>query len=585
MTDTNSPNQTIRSSPGEDPYRTQIVSTGLPDYSGRILGNCRLLGLLGVGGMSLVYRARHLALDVDRVVKILRPGLNDYDNAKKRLVREARLVARLDHPYIAKVYNAGEQEGLAFIEMELVQGRTLRSMLSSKGRLPLLQALTITGQMAQALAYAHGFSDAEIPSGIAHRDVKPENIIVLDNMRVKLMDFGIAKPVEGTTDTLPGSVVGTYAYMSPEQIEGDAIDFRTDIYSLAVVCYEMLAGHLPYEGTTITKLAMEISAGRIRPLNLPEVPAAIRKTLEKALARMPGERFASALLFMAALESAAAAQRGAGRRRWLAGGLAGLALIGAFAFGFFFRTPVGPSPQKATEPPKKQAPVPPAAPVAAPSVSSARTKVAPSSVTHETRTSPKPRLVERSRPAAVVTQTGPKGESQQSALALGRRYEQEHNWTAAVAEFLKVQPPSAGGIEAQYVEARLRVAKIRMNALAQGDQALAELEQLYHFFKYMEVGDLLGQCYLRNRSYSSAEKALRVAMRPDSKILMGGRIRLDVLLHLGMALEGRILADNDKSVLPQALQVWQDLREKACDQGESSYCEQAQKHLARLSSQ
>lgn len=605
MTDNNAMQPTLSGAPGEDPYRTVVtVSTGLPSYSGKILGNCRLSEPIGEGGMSLVYRARHLSLNVDRVVKILRPGLHDYENAKKRLVREARLVAKLDHPHIAKVYNAGEQDGLAFIEMEYLHGKTLRAVLGKETRIDLPKALSIATQIAEALAYAHRFTDSEIPSGVAHRDVKPENIMVLGNNRVKLMDFGIAKPVESTTDTLPGSVVGTYAYMSPEQVEGGNIDFRTDIYSLAVVCYEMIAGNLPYQGSTITKLAMAITAGDITPLNVPGVPAGVRKALEQGLSRDPHRRFSSALAFAAALESASFSKKPRlhGSRWALA--LASGAVVLAFLFGYLLRTSSPgskqneaaasrPSPanrQTSTLPKNAVSPKqdskgrvegPPAAPHS-PSIARAREPALPQKVGsvkagEGVRTGGGAKQATAPRPAAMEPSDG--------ALARGKLLAKEGNWAKAMEEFLKVLPPSSGGVETQYVEARLQIAKIRMNALSESDKAMAELDQLYHYFRYAEVGDLLGQCYLRKRSYASAEKVLRNALRPDAKTVSGGGIKLDVLFHLGMALEGRVLVENDKSATEQALQVWQELRESACGQGALNYCEQAQKHLARLGAQ
>jgi serine/threonine protein kinase len=253
-----------------------------------------VLSLLGQGGMGAVYKARQTKLDRPVAVKILPPEVAGTPAFAERFLREARTLARLNHPHIVTVYDFGDVEGLYYFTMEYVEGRNLRDHLEG-GALPAAQALAIVPQLCEALQYAHD-------EGLVHRDIKPENILLDMKGRVKIADFGLARLVGLTPTylTLTGTheVMGTLLYMAPEQMKRTrTVDHRADIYSLGVVLYEMLTGELPL--------------GRFAP---PSHKAAVNEQLDqvvlRALAREPAERYQDAAAFKQDVEAALTAARG-----------------------------------------------------------------------------------------------------------------------------------------------------------------------------------------------------------------------------------------------------------------------------------
>src|SRR5262245_42198704 len=232
-----------------DPTHPQ-VTTGLDasphresqDLSGQALGDFQLLRLLGEGGMGQVYRAEQLSLKRRVALKLLRSELASNEVSRRRFEAEAKAVAKLTHANIVQVYAVGEHDGLLFMALEYVDGRNLREHLHHRGPPELPTALSILRQAASALQRA-----AEL--GIVHRDIKPENILLTRKGEVKVADFGLSRvlsenqPANNLTQT--GTTMGTPLYMSPEQVEGKPLDHRTDIYSLGVTCYHMLAGQPP----------------------------------------------------------------------------------------------------------------------------------------------------------------------------------------------------------------------------------------------------------------------------------------------------------------------------------------------------
>jgi eukaryotic-like serine/threonine-protein kinase len=258
--------------------------------SGQSVGRYRILDFLGAGAMGEVYLAedphieRRLAIKTVRLVG--RP--QEVDDRKKRLLREARAAGRLLHPNVVTLFDAGEAEGLLYLAFEFVEGTDLASRLE-KGPLSLREVLRIVRQAADALHYAHG-------QGIVHRDVKPSNILLDPEGRVKVADFGIAKMAGQSTElTMAGSVMGSPQYLSPEQIRGEDLDGRSDIFSLGVVLYELLSGSRPFSGETITTLVYQIlhkEPPRISELRA--VPPHLEALLGRMLAKDRDERLATA---------------------------------------------------------------------------------------------------------------------------------------------------------------------------------------------------------------------------------------------------------------------------------------------------
>ena len=264
-----------------------------------VAGKYRLVRLLGRGGVGAVYAARHLDLEIPVAVKLLLPTLTDDPAALARFRREAQAAARLHHPGIARTHDFGIlADGGAYLVMELVEGPTLRQIIADRAPLGACEATRIARQVLEAIDTAHH-------AGIIHRDLKPSNIIVSidhrDHQRAMVVDFGLAKVLEeamtlqgGITTT--GTFIGTPRYMSPEQCQGEDLDPRSDIYSLGVILYEMLAGRPPFESPSLTALALKHLQEPPPPIRAsrPDLPDDLVKAIEDALAKSRDDRPATA---------------------------------------------------------------------------------------------------------------------------------------------------------------------------------------------------------------------------------------------------------------------------------------------------
>jgi len=259
---------------------------------GTLLGPHRIETVIGKGGMGVVYRALDTRLNRPVAVKFLFDGLAD-QAARRRFQREAQMASSLNHPHILTVYDAGDFEGRQYLVTEFVDGGTLRDWGRAEKR-TWREIVALLVGVADGLATAHA-------AGILHRDIKPDNILVAKNGYAKLSDFGLAKleervtPAEATQTidaTGPGMIVGTFAYMSPEQASGRPGDARSDIFSFGIVIYELLAGRRPFFGATDRELLLTIIQGTAPPLAV-EVPVALRMIVEKALENAPADRYQS----------------------------------------------------------------------------------------------------------------------------------------------------------------------------------------------------------------------------------------------------------------------------------------------------
>ncbi|MBA3364230.1 MAG: protein kinase, partial [Actinobacteria bacterium] len=260
---------------------------------GNEFGGYRLEGLIGHGGMSIVYRAQHLKLERTVALKLLSPELSEDESFRERFTRESRLAAALDHPNVIPIYEAGDEDGVFYIAMRYVPGSNLKTLLEKEGPLDSVRVVSIIGQVASALNAAHDLK------GLVHRDVKPANILVADRHgaddapHVYLSDFGIAKQRSSNVLTRTGMFVGTADYASPEQIEGKELDRRADVYSLGCVLYECLTGNPAYEKDSEVALMYAHllepppSVKEIRP----DLPPEIDDILAKAMAKSRDERY------------------------------------------------------------------------------------------------------------------------------------------------------------------------------------------------------------------------------------------------------------------------------------------------------
>ena len=275
------------------------------DLIGEMLGHYRILAPLGQGGMARVYRAHQENLDREVAVKVLPPWYATDRNFVERFNQEARVVARLSHANIVMVHDAGEQKGHIYIVMQLVDGGTLKQLLdqfqAEDKTMDVAEANRVFKQLASALSYAH-------EQGIIHRDVKPVNVLMDRSGRPILSDFGIAKVLASTREQLtrPGTGVGTPEYMSPEQCRGEAVDGRSDIYSLGVMLFEALTGRTPFQGDNYPALVhSHIYELPPRPSSLnPAITPAIEQVILKTLMKEPVRRFQQVSEMADALESA-----------------------------------------------------------------------------------------------------------------------------------------------------------------------------------------------------------------------------------------------------------------------------------------
>jgi eukaryotic-like serine/threonine-protein kinase len=250
--------------------------------------------------MGTVYRAQDRILDRTVAVKLLPPEMASDDQAADRLRREARSAARLNHPRIVSVFDAGLADGTPYLVMEYVEGRTLAEELADHDRLAPERATSIAAGIAEALTAAHA-------AGVVHRDVKPANVLLVDGDEVKVADFGIARAAEEDTITNPSAVVGSAPYLSPEQARGESADARSDLYGLGVVLYEMLVGRPPFEADSPVAMAFKHLEEEPEPPSALQsgVPPELDRIVMTALAKDPVDRYESAGAFLAALQGLA----------------------------------------------------------------------------------------------------------------------------------------------------------------------------------------------------------------------------------------------------------------------------------------
>jgi serine/threonine-protein kinase len=265
------------------------------------LGRYEIKGVLGKGAMGLVYDGHDATLDRRVAIKTILTRNLDAGTAKHyemRFRREVRAVARLNHPNIVQVYDFGTEGDLAYIVMEYIQGRELKEMLDAKEGLELGKIFKLMGELLDALDFAH-------EAGVIHRDIKPANVMIDAAGHAKLADFGVARVTDAGDQgeaTRAGAMVGTPSYMSPEQIQGQTIDRRTDIFSAGILFYQLLTGQKPFEGTGMGLAMKIVQDDPVPPTKLVQIPPVIDSVVARALAKEADKRYQTARAFAADLK-------------------------------------------------------------------------------------------------------------------------------------------------------------------------------------------------------------------------------------------------------------------------------------------
>ena len=243
---------------------------------------------IGEGGMANVYLANDTILDRKVAIKVLRGDLENNEKFIRRFQREAKSVSDLSHPNIVEVYDVGEEEGQHYIVMEYIDGRTLKQLIQKRGALTVAEVIDIMTQITDGLSAAH-------EAYIIHRDIKPQNIMILDNGMIKITDFGIAMTLNATQLTQTNSVMGSVHYLPPEQAAGQTATTKSDIYSAGILMYELLTGSVPFKGENAVEIALKQMKERIPSIRKqnPLIPQSVENIVLKATAKNPKNRYDS----------------------------------------------------------------------------------------------------------------------------------------------------------------------------------------------------------------------------------------------------------------------------------------------------
>jgi CheY-like chemotaxis protein/predicted Ser/Thr protein kinase len=281
--------RTAPETPAASPTKTFRVRTQKLARGSLFAGRYEVIEELGKGGMGSVYRVLDTQVGEEVAVKLLHPEIATDPDVVERFRNEVRLARKITHPNVGRIFDLHDDAGTPYISMEYVPGEDLQSLIRRGGPLTVSNAVGIAGQLAEGLAAAHQL-------GVVHRDLKPQNIMIDQNGHARIMDFGIARAQKSDGLTQTGTIIGTPEYMAPEQLEGETVDFRTDIYALGVVLYESLTGRVPFKGTTFLGVALKHKTERPldpRELN-PKVPEPLNGLIMRCLEKDRAARFQNA---------------------------------------------------------------------------------------------------------------------------------------------------------------------------------------------------------------------------------------------------------------------------------------------------
>jgi serine/threonine protein kinase len=546
MKNTTTPGAPAQPAPPADPF------------AGRTVGNCELTEKISEGGTAYIYRGRNTRFNLDRVVKILKPSLTGEDDFYQRFRQEAQLTARLDHPNILRVFDTGEVDGYFYMEMEFIDGQTLREYLRSMPRISEREILSIGIQLARALDYAHKAEingpDGEVMRGILHRDIKPENVMITANKTVKLMDFGAAKPLSITSSTMQGMIVGTFHYMSPEQLTGKCLDMRSDFFSLGILLYELCIGQKPFAAENLTELIKKISSckyHRIREIR-PAITPMTEEAIDQLLARSPDHRPSSAHEIEESLQMC-------------------LQVLSSWSLGRKVRIPF--SWRRAF-------------PTVAMVVSLLALGV---SVYNRQQRSPALASGQTAAPRGGVGAKAAQAAPTMSILEKAKHFEDNGQWSDAATMYEAVAPAAGGGVANEYLEAQIRLAGIALRHLKQLTRARAILESLRQTYSDPAIDVYLGEVYSAQSLYLEAKERFEAALASTtgSVISQTAEFKSLLLFNLAAAIDKQYtFIDHNPSLLIEAIKAWKYYLEFSdCQNSRSRECQKGFERLGEMQRQ
>jgi serine/threonine protein kinase len=517
-----------------------------PDpFIGKTIGNCEIIEKINEGGTSLIYRAHNKHFDIDRVVKILKPALSGEDANNERFKQEAQLIARFDHPHILRVYDTGEVGGYFFIEMEHLNGQTLREYISANPRISEQEVLSFASQLVNALQYAHSIKiqppGGQEIHGILHRDIKPENVMITNGKFLKLMDFGAAKALNITSNTMQGMIVGTFHYMSPEQITGNTLDARSDFFSLGILLYELLIGQRPFTSDNLSDLI-----SKIKRCKYPKVRS-VRKSIsplteeliDRLLSRDPSHRPSSAAEIGEIIQHSLRSYANWGPSR---------KVIIPYSVRRQFST-------------------------MALLFSSVSLLVSGYALV-------KSLDIKLKSPFYTDSPTIP-------LLEQGRNAERKEQWTTALHYYSMTPSIDKGGLANEYLEAQVRMAAIMINNLNQYSKARRILESLKSRYSDPAIDSYLGRVYYELGLYSEAKERLDNALKSTAGSIIPetNEFKREILYYSACSIHGTYTKEEqNQALLVEALKAWNFYIEfsRCGEKPEDENCINAQKQRDEL---
>lgn len=507
------------------PVQNELTGQEIPEvlkgftdpFVGKTIGNCEIIEKINEGGTSYIYRAHNTRFDLDRVVKILKPSLLDDQEFFMRFKQEAQLIARLDHPHILRVFDTGQVGGFFYIEMEHLAGVTLREHIQANPKLNEPELLSIASQIISALEYAHKVTIADSGNteihGILHRDLKPENIMLTPGKLVKLMDFGAAKPLNITSNTMQGMIVGTFHYMSPEQLAGQNLDVRSDFFSLGIVLYEMATGQKPFSADNLTDLINAIKQckyPRVRSIRRsisPLTEELIDKLLSRDLDHRPSTAHEVSQLIQHCIKS---------YEKWGAGKKVMIPYSIKRHFPFFSFV-----------------------------ISCIALVIS----------------IIGLKNGGSLEKFTPKFQESVSIplLEQGRSFENKQEWDEAIKSYKMVPSIEKGGLANEYLEAQIRMAAIMIENQQKFTKARKILEDLRTRYSDPAVDAYLGRVYYQMGLYKEAQERFEIALKSStgSVIPQTGEFKRNIFFYSASALDGKYQKEEQNAAYRiEAIKAW-----------------------------